>query len=902
MLRTWISRIRGAVLGRRMEEAFATEIETHLALLREELVRRGMTPDAARHEARRQFGGVAQLKEQHREGRGLVHLEHCWADVAYALRTMRRDPGFAAGAVATLALGIGVNTALFSAYNAVALKPLPVADPEKVVRLERWFESRNLGDIQYAFSYPEYLYLRGHAGGFASLAAAGWPVRVLGEARGGAVAEKLEGQLVSANYFAAMGVGARWGRTFAEGEDRVPGANPVIVLSHAAWQRCFQGEGGIVGRIVQLNGTAFTVIGIAPETFTGTAVIPLVPDFWAPVSMQRQLVPGGNWLDAPDDHQLQILGRLKDGVPPERAQAEAGLLIGQFGASHTERDRTLRLTLQRTAFFGNTDDPRFQAFVAGLMLIVGLVLVVACANIANLLLARTAGRQREIAVRLALGASRGRVIRQLLTESVLLALVGGAAGFLLAAWCSRVLWVAIEQAIAGPFAGSLKLALDPRMDSRVYGYALLVSTAAGILFGLVPALRATRPDLIAAARDESTGFGVAWTRSRLRGWLIGGQVAISMLLLITAGLLARGMQRSRAADPGFDTRGLSILTGDFGNDPVKALARQRRVIERLRQAPEVSAVAVGGVPMLGTWTPPIVAGQTRGRTLASYAGEGYLETVGIPLVRGRGFSKAEVEKNTPVAVISEAAAHHYWPAADPLGQRFQLDLDFSGTMTEFEVIGVAKDVRYASLTRIDTAHVYLVPKARDFQSALVRTRGESAQALADVRAAVRAVDADLLPSLSVIGMESGPLWFQRIQVRAGATFAAVLAALALLLAGVGIYGVMAYLVSQRTREIGIRMALGASAGAVGREVVLTGLRPVLVGMAVGIAAAAAASAALHSTLSFPGAADLLYGVSFYDPATFLGLSAFLLAVAGAASAVPARRAVSVDPMVALRYP
>jgi putative ABC transport system permease protein len=414
-------------------------------------------------------------------------------------------------------------------------------------------------------------------------------------------------------------------------------------------------------------------------------------------------------------------------------------------------------------------------------------------------------------------------------------------------------------------------------------------------------LRATRPDLISAMRDEGTGLGTGWTRSRLRSWLVGGQVAVSMLLLITAGLLARGLVRSRAADPGFETRGLHMLTGDFGNDPAKALARQRRLIERLRMAPDLSGVAVGGVPMLGTWTPPMVVDQIRGRTLASYAGEDYLGTIGIPLVRGRGFAKPEVAKSAPVAVISEAAARHYWPAADPLGKRFQLDLNFRGTLAEFEVIGVAKDVRYASLTRTDLAHVYLPPKTGDLQPILLRTRGDARQALADVQAAVRAVDPDLLPGLSLIAIDAGPLIFQKMQSQACAAFAAVLAALALLLAGVGIYGVMAYLVSQRTREIGIRMALGAASLDVVRGVVVGGLRPVFVGMTLGIAAAAAVSALLHSTLSFPGSADLLYGVSFYDPATFLGLSAFLLGVAALASAIPASRAVNVDPMVALRY-
>lgn len=901
MLRTWLSRIRATILGRRLEQDFAGEIETHLALLEDDLVRRGMPRAAARLEARRQFGGVTQLRELHRERRSLVHLDRLSADLAYALRMMRRNPAFTAVAILTLALGIGVNTALFSAYNAVALKPLPVADPTRVVRLERWFESRGLGDLQYAFSYPEYRYLRDHAAGFAGLVAAGWPVSAFAEARNSTLAEKLQVQLVSSNYFDVMGVTPRFGRAFAPGEDRTPGANPVVVLSHSAWQRRFQGEAGLVGQTVKLNAVAFTIIGIAPQEFTGTSVFPVVPDFWAPLSMYSQLVPGRNSLLSPDDLQFQILGRLHRATPVARAQAEADLLLRRFGATHQERDKTIALTLQRTAFFGNVDDPRFQASVAVLMLIVGMVLLVACANLANLLLARAAGRQREIGVRLALGASRGRVMRQLLTESVTLALAGGAAGLVVASWCTRLLWVAVEQLLAGPFAGNLQLSIDLSPDARVYLYALLLSLITGVLFGLSPARRATRPDLITAIRDDGPGAGASWTRSRLRSWLLGGQVAVSMLLLITAGLLTRGLLRSRDADPGFATRGLHLLNADFGAGLPKSLARQRRLLDHLRTLPSVSGAALGGVPLLGTWTPPLVAGPIRGRTLGSYAGDGYFETVGIPLLRGRRFTTSEVQRSAPVALISQAAARTFWPDSDALGRRFQLDMKFDGTMQEFEVVGVVQDIRYASLTRLDLSHVYLAPKPNDQQALLLRTRGDSRQALAAVRAAVQAVDPDLLPGLTLTAMEAGPLWFQRVQVRAGAAFAAVLAALALLLAAVGIYGVMVYLVSQRTREIGIRMALGASASDVVRAVVIDGLRPVFAGMVVGIAAAAGTSTLLHSTLSFPGSADLLYGVSFYDPATFLGLTAFLLAAAALASTVPARRAVNVDPMVALRY-
>jgi putative ABC transport system permease protein len=446
----------------------------------------------------------------------------------------------------------------------------------------------------------------------------------------------------------------------------------------------------------------------------------------------------------------------------------------------------------------------------------------------------------------------------------------------------------------------------------------VLSLGTGILFGLSPALQSTRPDLAAALKDEGTSFGQRLSRSRLRSLLLAGQVAVSMVLVISAGLLTRGLLRSQSADTGFETKHLLLFFGAFGEDS-KNDARQRLLLNRLQTLPQLRSAAIGGFPMMGTWTPPMIAGGVRGRTLASYASETYFDTLGVALLRGRGFQKQEtdrapravgagsrftrqdIESAERVAVISESTARRFWPAEDPIGQRFQLDMDFRGTLAEFEVIGIARDIRYANLTRIDPAHVYLAGYAAGSNGILLRVQGDPRSALAAVRKVVEELDKDLLMSLNLMSVEEGPLRLQKSLARAYGMFAVILAFLALALAGIGIYGVMAYLVSQRVREIGIRMALGATKGGVLKAVVLGGLRPVLAGIGVGLAGAAGLSSVLHATLVFPGSTDLLYGVPFYDPATFLGLSCFLAGVAAVASLVPARRALRVDPMTALRH-
>ena len=435
---------------------------------------------------------------------------------------------------------------------------------------------------------------------------------------------------------------------------------------------------------------------------------------------------------------------------------------------------------------------------------------------------------------------------------------------------------------------------------------IAVSLASGIFFGLSPALQFTRRDLTAALKDNSAALGKL-SGSKLRSFLIAAQVAVSVLLLAVAGLLARGLIRSQAAEPGFETHSVFNVAGDFagmGSDPVKAIARQKRLLEKLRERPELAAAALGSSPFGGTWTPPMIAGNVRGRTLAGYASDGYFETLEIPLLRGRIFTSQDAQGGAHAAIVSESTAHRFWPNEDALGKNFSLDTDFRGNLEEFEVIGIVKDVRFANLTRLDPAHVYLPAGATEkgsFADLLVRIQSDRPRALAAIETTVAATDQDLLPGLRLSNLEDGVVRLQRALSEIFTTMAAILAILALALAGVGIYGVIAYVVSQRTREIGIRMALGANTAAVWKGVLLQGLRPVFAGMLLGVAAAAGLSALLHQTLIFPGSMDFLYGVPFYDPVTFASLVCFVLAIAALASAVPARRALRVDPAVALRY-
>ena len=842
-------------------------------------------------------------------------------DLKYGLRMLAKNPGFTAVAVITLALGIGVNTTLFTAFDAVALKSLPVKEPNSVVRLVRSLASGTQGDVRYAFSYPEYIYYLDHNDVFSGLIAASWPVKVFamlpGEARFGSRAfgepEGLEGQLVSANYFAALGISAAIGRTFLPEENQTPGAHPVVVLSYIFWRARFNSDPHILGKVLKLNDTAFTVIGVAPRDFIGTANPPIVPDFWAPLAMEAQVLPGEDWLDRASDYHIQLMGRLAPGAGFSLADAEVTVLARQFQAAQaqTVQDKTVAITLQHATYFGETTDIRFRAFVALLMFLVGLVLVVACANLANMLLARSAGRQREIGVRLALGASRRRLVRQLLTETILLALLGGLAGLLLSLWTTSALGLALASVVQGIFKLDLS-AIQMSPDVRVFGYTFLISVITGVAFGLTPALQSSKPELTRALKDEGKALSQGLSRSRLRGFLVGGQVAVSTLLLIVAGLLIRGLLRAQATEAGFETRRVYPLDLHFSNDPAKANELAKRVIERLTELATVESVGLAHrPPWMGTWTPPVRVegskappGSLPWQVLANRVSPGYFLTLGIPILRGRSFTRREADTGAAVAIVSESAARQFWPGEDPLGKKIKLDLHFEGKWSEFEVVGVAKDVRTANLSRVDPGYIYLPTNATKLYdyALLFRTQGGSGTALASVRTALEDLDrVHFPPGMQLNSLEQGPLRWQKVIPEAVTYFAVSLGILTLLLALVGVYGVMSYTVSQRTREIGVRMALGAAAPDILQWIVRQGMRPVVQGAIAGLVCSIGVSTILRAVLISPGSADFLFGVSPFDPVSFAGVSCFLAGAALIACYIPARRATKVDPMVALRY-
>jgi predicted permease len=819
-------------------------------------------------------------------------------DLKYGARMLAKTPGFTAVAALSLALGIGANTTIFTLVNAVLLNPLPVEDPSQLVSIWTTDERNQANQAAFGFlqtSPMNFRDLRDKNEVFSGIAAhVGIPLNITG---GTGQPEQIFGEIVTGNYFSVLGARPQVGRGFLPDEDQVPGAKLVAVLGYGEWQKRYGGDPSIVGRTINLNGGAFTVVGVMPKGFKGTNAIG-APALWVPYMTYQQTTNGFfRELAEPTSRRglvFNITGRLKPGVSVQQAEANFKTIARQLEQEYPNENQGRSVTLIPLA--QATINPGFRDNIvkAGgvLMTIVGLVLLIACANVANLLLARAAARQKEIAVRLSLGASRGRLIMQLLTEGTLLALIGGAAGLLLAYWAQGLLW-----SFRPPFLAADAIDLHP--DTRVLLFTLAVSVATGIIFGMAPAIQASRPDLVVELKEKTSAPSGSHRLFSLRNVLVSAQVALSLVALVGAGLFLRSLQNAQRISPGFDAGHLAVLSFDLGAQGYteeRGRQFQQRVLERAAAVPGVqSATVASTVPLFagGFARTVFLEGQDgsdrrAGRLVQiGVVGAQYLETVGIPLMRGRTLS-ARDQPNTPNAVvINETMAKRFWPDQDAIGRRFK----FFGQDFFNEVVGIAKDSKYNFIGEEETPFIYqATTQVYQPQLSLFVKAAQPQAVLGTVRGEIQQLDRNL-PLTGVFTLNEifdQALWAPMMAASLLATFAG----LSLVLSVIGIYGVMAYAVSQRTRELGIRMALGASRGDVLRLVVMQGLRLTVMGVVFGLAVSFAITRLIVS---------LLYSVSPTDIVTFTVVPLLLAVAALVASYLPALRATRIDPMVALRY-
>jgi len=820
-------------------------------------------------------------------------------DLCYAARLLRRNPVFTLTAAASLAIGIGANTTIFTVANALLFKtPVGVVEPGRLVDVGRTQDGSGFDNGSYA----NYLDIRARNTVFTGIYAykMGAEPMSLGAADG---AERIYGDLVSVNYFSILGTRRHIGRLFAPEDGDQPGTTPFAVLSHHFWLRRFNGDPTVVGRTLQLNGHPFTVIGVAPEGFHGTTV--LTTDVWVPVTMVGELSArrSGSILTSREAVFLVMGARLKPGITIGQARADLAAIARALEQEYPDANRGKGLQVLASAPIPGNAAP-IAAFIAVLMGLVALVLAIACANVAGVLLARASGRRREIAVRLAIGASRGRLIRQMLIESSLLFLIGGAAGLALA----RVMTTALVSLLP-----TLPLPIDVSLplDARALGFTLALSLVAAVLSGLAPAFHGSRAEVVGGLKADAQGGP---ERLRLRNAFVISQVALSIVLVIGAGLFVRALQRASSIDPGFDSSGVELAFLDLslsGYTETTGPAFAQQLVERVRTLPGVRDATMSAMMPLGMGRMGLGGLSLPGAPIPAPGPPGppppgwlkadwnvvepdYFKTLKMPLVSGRDFT-ADDRRGAPwVVIVNETAARQMWPNQSPLGKVLVHHLDRRGTadsLRPMTVIGVAKDAKYASLGEGTTAFVY-VPMQQQYvpRTTIVARATDGRRLAADIRTLV----ASMNPNVPVVNAQTldeyGSLGI--FPQRIAASVAGSLGIVGLLLAAIGIYGVTAYMVTSRTREIGIRMALGAQRGRVVRMVLWQGMMLTLSGAAIGLTLAAAVSRLLGS---------LLFGVGGTDPIAFAGAAALFCAIGLAACYAPARRATEIDAMTALRY-
>ncbi|HEY0170879.1 MAG TPA: ABC transporter permease [Pyrinomonadaceae bacterium] len=871
------ARLRGLLGRERVIGDIDRELRSHVEMATEENVRAGMTPAEARREALRSFGNVCAVRDAAYEVRGGGMLESILRDAKYGVRTLAKNKGFTAVAVLTLALGIGANTAIFTVIDAVLLRPLPYPEAGRMVKLY----ARDAAGEDFSVSPADFLEGYSRAEVFEHLAAyREFSFNMASQER----SERVSGAVVSPEFFSVMGATPRHGRHITPAQD-APGGPRVVVLSHALWQKRFDGDAGVLGKSIDLDGEPRTVVGVMPEGFQ----FPQGAEVWASA---RYAVPEHPLRPTQDPttkrgwQYFEVVGRLRPGVGLEKANAEAKAVAGRLKQQYGEDEEAVSAsvyTLHEDVVGGTR--PALMMLIGA----VAILLLIACANVANILLARGATRQKEIALRLALGAGRVRLVRQFLTESLLLALAGGGLGVLLALWALAPL----KALVPGEMSGGTPLTLD----ARVLAFTALVSLVSALAFGLFPALNLASQDLNGALKEGGRG-GSNGARSNLaRRVLVVTEIALAAVLLTGAGLLIRSFDRLLDVPLGFDpenvlTAQLTLPQARYPENSQRA-AFVGRVLERLGGSPEVeSAAAVSRVPLNSGRSTRSV--EVQGRTPQEIkvtpdylvASPAYFRSMGVPLLAGRDFDERDAAGAQRVVVINEAAARYLWPGENALGKLIKTDDEWS------QVVGVAGNVRQVSLAAQPPPTVY-VPYAQDpwpFMSLVVRARSTPAGAAPTLIGAVGEVDRDV-PLYGVRPM--GDVLSNSVSARRWRTLLLSLFAFtALALACLGIYGVTAYSVTQRTHEIGIRMTLGARKADVLKMVVGQGLKLAVVGVAAGLVVALALSRL---------ATSMLYGVEAADPVTLVAVAAILICVTAAACLIPARRATRVDPLVALKY-
>jgi putative ABC transport system permease protein len=860
----------------RVDQECSEEIQSYLDMLTEAKIRQGLTPQEARRNALVELGGVEQVQEKVRDIRMGQFIETAWRDVRLGVRTLVHSPIFTAVTVLSLALGIGANTAIFSVVNGLLLRPLSYPESERLVDVWHTPPRQSFPGLdRFSVSPANYLDWKAQSGAFEQMAVYGFVGLSLSTSNDPL---PLIGAPVSSDFFSVLRVNPILGRTFTADEDQ-PGRDQVVVISHALWQRAFGANPNIIGQSLTLNSRNFAVIGIMPAGFE----FPREAELWVPLA----------WDDKDRQtrsiHDYLVIARLKQNVSVQQAQTEMNTISSRLEQQYPEENKgwgAMVIPL-RDDLVG---DVRLALLV--LFCAVGFVLLIACANVANLMLARGANRQKEMAVRMALGAGRARLVRQLLTESVLLAVTGGLLGLLLAIWGSRML----------VRLGSLPNLGDIGIDTWAFGFTLLVSFAAGIIIGIMPAFQFSRTSVSETLKQGSGRTGGSALKQHTRKALVISEVALSLVLLIGAGLMIRSFLKLQNVDPGFDTSNALtmsvVLTWTRYPEPHQRLAFFDRAIEQIRAVPGVVSVgATTKIPLTGggSTQPFTVEGRPAGAIAEQpmaqtrYVSPDYFQAIGIPLRQGRVFTDQDRDKSVPVVIISEAMARRFWPGENPVGKR--LTPSFHSEAGAREIVGVVGDVKTSGLDVDASAMMYLPYKQAPlpFLSFVVRTSSNPESLIQPVSRAIYSIDKDqaLTDVQTMDQVLTKSVSDRRFNMMLLLTFAGV----ALLLAAVGVYGVMNYTVTLRRRELGIRMALGAARMDVLRLVLGQGLTLTLIGVGIGLISAYALTRLM---------ATLLYGVTATDYLTFASVSAVLIAVGLVASYVPARRATKVNPTIALR--